>query len=187
MNLKLFGYFALKVYFPIYIWQFGCLSKEVDMSAHSRIFLIHKSILLVGVFLFIFFFTIPVMSSDRFVGNADGTVTDTKNDLMWAAKDNGIPISWIDALSYCQNFSGGGHTDWRMPTLAELENLYDPGAKNKQGYHVIKLIETSAQSLWASETRGFEAARFNFTFGKVYWLRKTYSGPTRVLPVRTGK
>jgi hypothetical protein len=129
----------------------------------------------------------PTMASDRFVDSGDGTVTDTKTGLMWAAKDNGIPISWLNGLKYCQNYDGGGHTDWRMPTLAELESLYDPGAQNKSGYHVTELIETSAQSLWAFETRGFEAARFNFTYGTIYWLRKTYSGPTRVLPVRTGK
>jgi hypothetical protein len=99
---------------------------------------------------------------------------------------HGIPINWSDALSYCQNYISGGYTDWRMPALAELKSLYNPGTKNKQGYNVTKPIETSAQSLWASETRGFEAARFNFTYGKVYWLRKTYSGPTRVLPVRNG-
>jgi len=156
------------------------------MSAHSRILLIHKIIVVVGVFLFIYFFVMPAMSSDRFVGHGDGTVTDTKTGLMWTVKDNGSPINWQNGLQYCQNYSGGGHTDWRMPTLAELESLYDPEAKNKRGYHVTKLIETSAQSLWASENRGFEAARFNFTYGKVYWLRRTYSGPTRVLPVRSG-
>ena len=131
-------------------------------------------------------FIIPAKASDRFKDLGNGTVTDTKTGLMWAATDNGIPINWPDALSYCQKYSGGGHTDWRMPTLAELESLYDFAAKNKRGYHVTKLIETSSQSLWASETRGFEAARFNFTYGKVYWLRQTYSGPTRVLPVRNG-
>ena len=143
-------------------------------------------IVVVCFFVLIGIFIIPAKASDRFTDLGNGTVTDTKTGLMWAAKDNGIPINWPDALSYCQNYSGGGHTDWRMPTLAELESLYDPAAKNKRGYHVTKLIETSSQSLWASETRGFEAARFNFTYAKVYWLRQTYSGPTRVLPVRNG-
>ena len=143
-------------------------------------------IVVVCFFVLIGIFIIPAKASDRFTDLGNGTVTDTKTGLMWAAKDNGIPINWPDALSYCQNYSGGGHTDWRMPTLAELKSLYDPGAKNKRGYHVTKLLETSSQSLWASETRGFEAARFNFTYGKVYWLRQTYSGPTRVLPVRSG-
>ena len=156
------------------------------MRVFSAVLSIQKIILGIGVFVFIGFFIMPALAADRFIDHGDGTVTDTKTGLMWATKDNGSLINWPNALLYCQNYGGGGHADWRMPTLAELESLYDPEAKNKRGYHVTKLIETSAQSLWASENRGFEAARFNFTYGKVYWLRKTYSGPTRVLPVRTG-
>jgi hypothetical protein len=128
----------------------------------------------------------PAIASDRFVNHGDGTVTDTKTGLMWAAKDNGSLINWQTANSYCQNYSGGGHTDWRMPTLTELSSLYEPEAKNKPGYQVNKLIDISAASCWASETRDYEAARFNFTHGEVYWLRKSYSGPSRVLPVRSG-
>ena len=139
-----------------------------------------------GVFVLIYFFVMPVVASDRFVDNGDGTVTDTKTGLMWAAKDNGGPINWKDARSYCQDFSGGGHTDWRMPNLTELASLYDPENKNKHGYHVINLIDISRQSCWSSETRGYKAARFNFTYGQVYWLRQFYSGPGRVLPVRSG-
>ena len=71
-----------------------------------------------------------------------------------------------------------------MPTIAELASLYDPEEVNQNGYHITRLIATSAQSCWASETRGNLAARFNFTHGDVYWLRQFYSGPTRVLPVR---
>ena len=157
------------------------------MSADSKISLTQKNIIAVGVFVFIGLFVISAMASDRYVDNRDGTVTDTKTGLMWAATDNGDPINWKDARSYCQNYSGGGHTDWRLPTLAELASLYNPKHKNKRGYNVPKLIDTSAQSLWASETRGFEAARFNFTYGQVFWLRQNYSGPTRVLPVRNGR
>ena len=133
------------------------------------------------------FFITPAMASDRFVDHGDGTVTDTKTGLMWAAKDNGTLINWHTASSYCQSYSGGGHTDWRMPTLAELASLYEPEAKNKRGYHVNELIDISAASCWASEVRGYEAARFNFTYGEVYWLRKSFSGPGRVLPVRNSK
>ena len=133
------------------------------------------------------FFVMPAMASDRFVDHGDGTVTDTKTGLMWAAKDNGSLINWQTANSYCHSYNIGGHTDWRMPTLAELASLYEPNTKNKQGYHVNKSIDISAASCWASETRDYEAARFNFTYGEVYWLRKSFSGPSRVLPVRSGK
>lgn len=71
--------------------------------------------------------------------------------------------------------------------VSNTNRLYDPEDKNKRGYHANKLLDTSAQSCWASETCGYEAARFNFTYGQVYWLRQSYSGPTRVLPVRSDK
>ena len=47
--------------------------------------------------------------------NGDGTVTDPDTGLMWAsqAKNN---TSWTDAKNYCEGYSGGGHSGWRMPT-----------------------------------------------------------------------
>ena len=127
---------------------------------------------------------IPTVASERFIDNGDGTISDTQTGLMWAGKDNGKPINWKDSWQYCKNYRGGGYADWRMPTLLEIQTLYDPTISGQGKYPTIKLIKTSAQSLWAAETRGFEAARFNFTYGRTYWLRKTYSGPTRILPVR---
>ena len=157
------------------------------MKFYTRILLAHKIILAIGLFVFLGgLIVIPVIASDRFVNNGDGTVTDTKTGLMWSAKDNGNHINWADSHSYCQSYSGGDHTDWRMPTLAELTSLYDPGIKNKHGYHIPKLIDTTAESCWASETRGGKAVRFNFTYGQEYWLRKTHSGVGTVLPVRSG-
>jgi hypothetical protein len=141
-------------------------------------------ILLTGVSILLWLFISPATAFEHFVKNSDETVTDNKTGLMWAVKDNGAPINWMDAQSYCIDYSGGGYTDWRMPTLDELSSLYEPEENNKHGYHISNLIETTAASCWASDTQGDNAARFNFTYGTVYWLRKPYSGPTRVLPVR---
>jgi len=153
----------------------------------SRIKHFLQIIVVVGAIGLIGFPNMAAMASERFSDNGDGTVTDIETGLMWAEKDNGVPINWPDALAYCKDYSNDGHTDWRLPTLTELATLFDPQSTNRRGYHITKLIDTTAQSLWASETRGFEAARFNFTYGQVFWLRQNYSGPTRVLPVRNGK
>jgi hypothetical protein len=154
------------------------------MKIDRRFILAQKTILAIGLFVLLGLICMPAIAADRFVNNEDGTVTDTETGLMWAAKDNGDPINWQGAGTYCLNYSGGGHTDWRMPTLAELASLYDPDVKNKHGYHLTNHIDTSAESCWSSDTRGFEAARYNFTYGQEYWLRQSYSGPSRVLPVR---
>jgi len=141
------------------------------------------------VFLFLIFIcysllTAPGITSQRFMDNGDKTVTDNQTSLMWISKDNGIPINWFDAVKYCDNLKVGGYFDWRMPTLPKLRSLFSPNKKNQNGYHLNKLITTTAQSCWSSETYGNSAGRFNFTHGKEYWLRKSYSGPTRVLAVR---
>ena len=156
------------------------------MKVYQRVPLAQKTMLAIGLFVLFGLIYMPAMASDRFVDNGDGTVTDTETGLMWAAMDNGEPINWSGARSYCQNYSVGGYTDWRMPTLAELATLYAPGAKNKRGYHMTKHIDTSAETCWTSDTRGYKAARFNFTHGREYWLRQSYLGPSRVLPVRSG-
>ena len=149
--------------------------------------LINRSFFILLIFYFLSLLALQASASNRFVNNGDGTISDTKTGLMWVSKDNGFPINWPDAVEYCKNLRVGGYTDWRMPTLAELTSLYNPSEKNKNGYHTNEHIATTAQSIWSSETRGFTAGRFNFKYGEKYWLRQTYSGPTRVLAVRVSQ
>lgn len=160
---------------------------ETALMIHSRKVISQKDIFVIGIILLIGLIMMPAKAVDRFIINGDGTITDTKTELMWAKQDNGIPINWNDSVIYCQNYSGGGYQNWRMPTLDELATLYNPGKKNKNGYHIIKYISITASTCWAAESSDHLAGRYNFKYGEVYWLRKWYSGPTRILPVRGGK
>ena len=129
-----------------------------------------------------------VRRDGRFIAYDNGTVLDTRTNLMWAAKDDGRSIDWVDAKKYCENYRGGGYTDWRMPTTNELTALYDKTLKGKNGAKLTNLIELSRWSIWASETRDSEAAYFDFYDGDWYWGRQYYRGGVgRVLPVRSGK
>ncbi len=134
----------------------------------------------------------------RFIAYSNGTVLDTWSNLMWAAKDNGSNINWANAKSYCENYRGGGYTDWRMPTQDELAGLYDTAKTYKSdfGYnvHLTELIHITRCCPWASETRGSNAAHFgsdaayfNFGSGKRYWTRQSGGNISRALPVRSGK
>ena len=130
---------------------------------------------------------IKIINRDgRFIAYDNGTVKDTKTGLTWAAKDNGEDIAWQDAKSYCANYNGGGYSDWRMPTQDELAELYDPYTKNRHGYYVTKLIDITRCCPWASNTRGFKAAAFNFHYDSRYWDGQSYSRNYRALPVRAG-
>lgn len=50
---------------------------------------------------------------------------DPSTGLMWAAKDNGNDITWGKAIKYCSNLRLAGYSDWRLPTVDELEGIYD--------------------------------------------------------------
>ena len=131
---------------------------------------------------------------NRFIAYSDGTVLDTKTNLMWAAKDNGFEINWQDAKNYCENYRGGGYKDWRMPTQDELEGLYDssksrPAECNRSYYiHVAtELIDITCLGPWVSEMRGSVAAAFNFFYGGRYWNNQSSVTYHRALPVCGGR
>ena len=128
----------------------------------------------------------------RFVAYSNGTVLDTITNLMWAAKDNGCDINWANAKSYCENYRGGGYSDWRMPSPNELLGLYDPSKSYKamqmdSNVHLTELIQLSTSTAWASETQDFEATIFFFSLCLHYSIRQSYDGGSRALPVRSGK
>jgi hypothetical protein len=56
--------------------------------------------------------------------NHDGTVTDNKTGLEWQQDEPGEKM-WGDAISYCRGLSLGGHDDWRLPNIKEIESLTD--------------------------------------------------------------
>jgi hypothetical protein len=136
-----------------------------------------------------FAFAEEIARDSRFVAYDNGTVLDTKTNLMWAAKDNGSNINWMDAKSYCKNYRGGGYKDWRMPTRDELAGLYDADKPYKSdcGYDVYLtgLIRLTCAWVWASETRGSAAAFFTFIDGEHHWHPQSHFNFSRALPVRS--
>jgi hypothetical protein len=60
----------------------------------------------------------------RFIDNGDGTITDNCTKLMWQ-KSQVNPLSWQQALQYCENLDLAGYTDWRLPNINELITIVD--------------------------------------------------------------
>jgi len=80
-----------------------------------------------------------------FIDNGDGTVIDTRTDLMWQQNTAPGTYNWQQALSYCENLvlnndgewtsvnpnaSGVKYNDWRLPNANELRSLVDYGQCN---------------------------------------------------------
>ena len=66
---------------------------------------------------------------ERFIDNGDGTVTDTKTNLMWVKNGWRIDLfaaaTWWDAQKICSEFSQSGYSDWRVPSIEEWQSLID--------------------------------------------------------------
>jgi hypothetical protein len=135
-----------------------------------------------------------VHSEERFIDNGDGTITDTQTNLMWAASDNMGDITWHNAKIYCGNppIAGYRYFDWRMPTIKELETLYD---KDVEGYETdcglpvtsYACIRLSCAWVWSSQHRAISAYAFSFRKGYQYSTLKMDAKHFRALQVRDVK
>ncbi len=119
-----------------------------------------------------------------FVAYDDGTVVDTATGLMWAAKDNGEDINWSGAFLYCEEYTGGGYTDWRLPTVKELASLYRQDRPNEQGLFIPSVFTLTDVMLWSSEQKMCRAWCFDFSSGQASKVKGSRPGIARALPVR---
>lgn len=58
----------------------------------------------------------------------NSTWTDPATGLMWTKMDNGSDVDWNQATAYCANLQLAGYSGWRLPTIGELQGIYDPNA-----------------------------------------------------------
>lgn len=59
------------------------------------------------------------------VDAANGIVTDNDTKLVWQRVADATPRTYTLSLFYCENLTLGGFTDWRLPTVFELQTIVD--------------------------------------------------------------
>ncbi len=85
----------------------------------------------------------------------EGVYLDPETKLMWTIEDNGKYIGWHQANKYAEQLGLGGYSDWRLPTVDELEKLYDP--QNSRAKNIRKPFRLTGYWVWSStkEDSGF--------------------------------
>ncbi|MCD6224853.1 MAG: DUF1566 domain-containing protein [Deltaproteobacteria bacterium] len=67
-------------------------------------------------------------SGSRFILNRNNTVKDKKTGLTWCVADSLLDtddcLYYDSAIEYVNNLKTGGYNDWRLPTAAELAQIY---------------------------------------------------------------
>ena len=114
------------------------------------------------------FLTILLCGSAQIATGQDPTAGDGWKDsatgLIWAIKDNGSDVNWTAARDYCDNLTLGGQSDWRLPTIDELETVYDRNQSKK--YKAKGPIELGDASVWSGTSNNSgEVWNFYFTYG----------------------
>ncbi|MFH2124110.1 MAG: DUF1566 domain-containing protein [Pseudomonadota bacterium] len=88
----------------------------------------------------------------------DRVVVDQKTGLMWGNLSKEDRNTWFEAKDLCENFKGGGYTDWRMATIQELKELYGNGAFNRACDQEIFPKNLNYSAIWSSTSSDSENA-----------------------------
>ena len=122
-----------------------------------------------------------------FVDNGDGTISDTRANLMWKKDDSfkefGYGINWFEAQDHCEILNEkkfAGYEDWRLPSGEEAKSAFSFTQSNtdKDGAetHISDLFEPGGgHNTWTYEEKpDYEqyAQKFSFITGNDMWEHK---------------
>ncbi|MBP5590733.1 DUF1566 domain-containing protein [bacterium] len=84
--------------------------------------------------------------------NDDDTVIDNNTGLEWQRAMPSEIFNWDDAVSYCNNLTYAGHSDWRLPSPTELHTISDLGRHTPAfDTRYFSSITSYSRSLWTSQ------------------------------------
>lgn len=89
-------------------------------------------------------------------------VLDRATGLMWAADGtgagcgNGVQLSWVNAIAFCNGLNFSGFSDWRLPNVKELQSIIN-----------FELLSPK-----------IDEPPFSNTFALYYWSSTTHSNLT---------
>jgi len=122
-----------------------------------------------------------------FVDNGDGTISDTRNKLMWAQVDSYAEfkygINWFEAQDYCESLNErqfAGFDDWRLCSTEEAKSMFSFAKSNvdKDGaeIHIDDIFtEGGGHNTWTYlEKPDYHqyAEKFSYVTGNEMWEHK---------------
>ena len=128
-------------------------------------------------------FTVKVFSGDN-------VVLDNSTGLMWQQTILTDTYKWADAVSYCNDLSYAGYSDWRLPTPQELLTIVD-NSKYGPAINTTYFPNMSSTSdsvyYWSSKPYGTNYVQLlRLCYGNIYHFSSSYnqSSSLKVVCVR---
>ena len=96
---------------------------------------------------------LPKLPTPEFVDNGDETITDKVNNLRWHKKGTDQRLTLKDAKGFANNENFAGSSEWRLPTLPELQTLLSPE----------KVVNASGKKSWINPIFDHSKAHYFWT------------------------
>lgn len=115
----------------------------------------------------------------RIINNHNGTVTDTATHLQWqdTQANQTDTRDWANAISYCQNLSLDGYTNWRLPNVNELKSLLNYSKDVNSIVSGFKYYAKNPPRIYWTSTSVSGLADYawvvNFNYGSVIYYHKS--------------
>jgi hypothetical protein len=113
---------------------------------------------------------LPKLPAPEFVDNGDGTITDKVNNLRWFKKGSEERFTLKDAKGFANNESFAGSSEWRLPTLPELQTLLSPE----------KVVNASGRKSWINPI-------FDHSKAHYFWTTTTCDQVSAIEEIYQGK
>jgi len=75
------------------------------------------------------------------------TFTDPATGLIWQDTSHQKRRNWSNSITYCENIEYAGYSDWRLPTIKELESILDT---NKDPNIISGFVNIRPIDYWSS-------------------------------------
>ncbi|MZH14714.1 MAG: DUF1566 domain-containing protein [Nitrospinae bacterium] len=112
---------------------------------------------------------IEKLPAPEFVDNGDETITDTVNKLRWYKKGVDKRFTLKDAYIFAEGESFAGSSEWRLPTLPELQTLLYPE----------RIVNASGKKSWINPIFDHSKAHYYWTTttcAEVSFIEEIYQG-----------